>query len=220
MPVDLAELLGGRALPPPVGAAAPGHPPVAVLTSELQRGVMGDLATFPALRDACAERGVVANTARVAARARDLGVPVVHCTAAFRADRAGTVVNSPLHSAVLRDPAHLLEGTPAVELVPELGPDPADVVVARHHGVSPFGGTGLDVVLRNLGARVLVVTGVSLNVAVLGCCVEAVNLGFQVVVPVDCVAGHPADYAESVLAQSVRLLATLSTADEVVAALG
>ncbi len=198
--------------------ARPGGPPVAVLTSELQRGVMGDLASFPALRQACEARGVVAHTARLAAAARQHGIPVVHCTAEFRADRAGTVANTPLHSAVLRQAEHLLEGTPATELVPELGPDPRDLVSSRVHGVSPFGGTNLDATLRNLGARVLVITGVSVNVAVFGCCLEAVNLGYQVVVPTDCVAGFPDDYADAVLHQSVGLLATLATSDEIVAA--
>lgn len=204
MPVDLTELLGRGP---------------AVITSELQRGVMGDLATFPALREACQEVGVVGNTARLLRTARAAGVPVVHCTAEFRADRAGTAMNTPLHSAVLRRPDHLLVGTPATEVVPELGPEPGDLVDRRLHGVSVFGGTSLDALLRNLGVRTVVVTGVSTNVAVFGSCIEAVNLGYQVVVPADAVAGTPADYAERVLRESIALVATVSTTDEVSAAL-
>lgn len=204
MPIDLAALLARGA---------------AVVTSELQRGVIGDLATFPELRAACEARDVVANTARLLRAARAAGVPVVHCTAEFRADRAGTVVNSPLHAAMARLPEHLLIGTPATEIVPALGPEPSDLVSSRLHGVSPFGGTALDALLRNLGVRVVVVTGISVNVAVFGCCVEAVDLGYQAVVPADCVAGVPADYADEVLARSVALVATVTTADEVIAAL-
>jgi nicotinamidase-related amidase len=204
LPVDLKVLLGRGA---------------AILTSELQRGVIGDLATFPELRAACAAGNVVGNTARLCHAARAARVPVVHCTAEFRADRAGTVVNTPLHSAVLRNPDHLLTGTPATELVPELGPEPSDVISARVHGVSPFGGTALDALLRNLGVRTVVVTGVSINVAVFGCCLEAVNLGYQAVVPADAVAGTPADYADAVLRGSIGLLATIATTDEVIGAL-
>ena len=58
-------------------------------------------------------------------------MPVVHCTAEFRADRRGTLANTPLHSAVLRRPEHLLEGTPATELVPGLGAEPTDVPPRR-----------------------------------------------------------------------------------------
>lgn len=204
MPVDLATRLAQK---------------TAVLTSEIQRGVVGDLATFPELRAACERKDLYANTARLLKAARAAGVPVVHCTAEFRADRGGTAVNSPLHSAVLRHPEHLLVGTPAVEVMPEIGPEPGDLVSSRVHGVSPFGGTALATQLHNMGVRVVIVTGISVNVAVFGCCLEAVNLGFQAVVPVECVAGVPEDYAEAVLRNSIALVATVTTVDEVIGAL-
>ena len=217
MPVDLHRLLTGGGLPGARPLDGPGRLPVAVLTMELQRGVVGDLSSFPELAEACREGGTVTATARLLAAARRAGVAVVHCTAGFRADRAGTVVNTPLHSAVLRRPEHLLEGTAAVELVGELGPHPDDLVAHRRHGVSPFTGTSLDATLRNLGARVLVVTGVSVNLGVLGTCIEAVNLGYQVALPVDAVAGVPADYATRVVGGTLALIATLTTVDDVAA---
>jgi len=187
---------------------------------ELQRGVMGDLASFPDLADAVRSSDLVARTARLLDAARRARVPVVHCTAEFRADRAGTVANTPLHSAVLRRPDHLLAGTPATELVTELGPYPEDVVVSRVHGVSPFAGTCLDVTLRNLGVRTLIVAGVSVNLGVLGLCIEAVNLGYQVALPTDAVTGVPLAYAESVVRTTLALIATLTTVDAVVQTLG
>jgi nicotinamidase-related amidase len=215
VPLELTEILSGQAL---TGRDF-SPPPVAVLTMELQRGVMGDLATFPELAAAAAARDIVEPAARLLAAFRAAGLPVVHCTAEFRADRAGSIANTPLHTAVLRRPAHLLEGTPAVELVPELGAATTDYVCARRHGVAPFTGTPLHETLQGLGARVLVVTGVSVNVAVLGLCIEAVGLGYQVVVASDAVAGIPLDYADAVLANSVALVAALHTADEIIGAL-
>jgi len=219
MPVDLTELLAGRAMLP-APRSAPAVAPSAVLTLELQRGVMGDLASFPELAAACERVGIVANAARLLVAARTAGLPVVHCTAEFRADRAGTVVNTPLHTALLRHPGHLLAGTPSTEIVPGLGRAPWDLVSTRAHGMSPFTGTSLDATLRTLGVRVLVVTGVSVNLGVLGTCIEAVNLGYQVAVPADAVAGVPADYADAVLASTLSLVATLTTVDELVDALG
>ncbi len=214
MPLELTDLLAGRAL-----GGVHSTLPAAVLTMELQRGVMGDLATFPDLAAAARERGIVANAARLLARFRQSNLPVVHCTAEFRADRAGTVVNTPLHSVVLRRPEHMLEGTAVVDLVPGLGAQVTDHVSARRHGVSPFTGTPLHTTLQGLGVRVLVVTGVSVNVAVFGLCVEAVNLGYQVVVASDAVAGVPLDYADTVMANSVSLVAAVYTVDEIVEAL-
>ena len=215
MPVDLVDLLRGdlhgRGIDPTV--------PAAVVTMELQRGVMGDLASFPALSTAADEVGLQANAGALVAAARQAGIPVVHLTAEFRADRAGTSANTPLHAAVLRHPEHLLEGSPAVELIPELGPEPSDLIIPRRHGVAPFSGTALDPTLRNLGVHTLIVCGVSLNLGVMGLCIEAVDLGYQVLVATDAVCGTPADYAAEVLRHSLSLIATLATTSQVIAAM-
>src|SRR5580693_4423862 len=191
MSIDLSELV------------SPSH--TAVLTMEVQRAVIGDLSKIPELAHAAEETGVIPNIARLLAAARPLHVPVIHCLAAFRADRAGTVVNCALIGSVLRKPDHMLTGSPAAELVPALGPEPGDLVSTRLHGVSPFIGTSLDPWLRSLGVRTVVATGVSVNLGVLGLAIEAVNLGYSVVVPRDTVAGIPADYADAVLSQTFPL---------------
>ena len=67
MPLDLAELL------------APAH--TAVLTMELQEGVVGAAATIPALAEVVAEHGVIERAAAVVTAARAAGAHVVHCTA-------------------------------------------------------------------------------------------------------------------------------------------
>ncbi|MFC5751705.1 isochorismatase family protein [Actinomadura rugatobispora] len=204
MAIDLAELAG------------PGH--TALLVMEMQRGVVGDLAKFPELVKTCAERGVVGNAARAASAARAAGVRVVQCTAAFRADRAGSHTdNAPFIKGLLRDPGHMLEGTGAVEVLPELD-DPADLEARRYHGFSPFTGTSLDQTLRSLGARTVVVMGLSLNLGIPGLCLEAVNLGYRVVVLTDAVAGMPAEYGDAVMANTISLLAARVTTDDLIAA--
>ncbi len=77
-------------------------------------------------------------------------------------------------------------------------------------------GTDLDAVLRNLGVTTIVVTGVSVNIAVTNLVMEAVNLGYDVVLPRDAVCGVPADYADAVIDNTLRLLATITTVDELV----
>ncbi len=204
MPIDLSEL------------AAPGA--CAVLTMEIQRGVVGDLSSFPQLAEAADRAGVIPHTAKLLGVARRLGIPVVHCTAEFRSDRAGTTVNCQLVAAVLRNPEHLLAGTAATEIIADLGPEPTDLVSSRLHGVSPFTGTGLDTWLRNLGVRTVVATGVSVNLGILGLAIEAVNLGYRVVVPRDTVAGIPEEYAEAVLDNTFPLITTLTTSDDLIEA--
>jgi nicotinamidase-related amidase len=123
-------------------------------------------------------------------------------------------------TAVLRRPEHLLEETAAVELVPALGAEPADLVSHRRHGVSPFVGTTLDPTLRALDVSTVVATGVSLNLGIIGLAVEAVDLGYCVVVATDAVAGIPADYADDVLRHTLALVATLASVDDIIAAFG
>ncbi|MGH9301364.1 MAG: cysteine hydrolase, partial [Acidimicrobiales bacterium] len=177
MTVDLAAML---------------HPDrTAVLTMEMQRGVVGDLSTIEELALEVARLNIINNAAGLLDAARRHGVRVVHCTAGFRPDLAGSSANSPLLAALTRHPENLLVDSDAAQLVPQLGPAPSDLISSRLHGLSPFSGTALDATLRRLGAQCLVVTGVSLNLGVLGLCLEAVNLGYQVVVATDAVAGVP-----------------------------
>jgi nicotinamidase-related amidase len=202
MPLDLAEL------------ASPAH--TAILTMEIQRGVVGDRSSFPQLAEAADRVGVVPNTVRLVTLARSSGMPVIHCTAEFRPDRAGTAVNCQLIAAVLRNPSHMLTGSEAAEMVPELAPKGEDLVCTRLTGVSPFAGTSLDMWLRNLGVRTVVSVGVSVNLGLLGLAIEAVNLGYRVVVPRDAVAGIPEEYAETVLEHTFPLISTLTTTDDLV----
>ena len=84
----------------------------------------------------------------------------------------------------------------------------------RLHGVSPFTGTSLDTWLRSLGVETVVATGVSVNLGVLGLAIEAVNLGYRVVVPRDTVAGIPAAYADALLDNTFPLITTVTTVDD------
>jgi nicotinamidase-related amidase len=204
MPIDLAEMV------------APGH--TAMLTMEMQRGIVGDLAVIPDLAAEVAAQSVIANASGLAAAAREAGVHVVHCTAEFRVDRAGSVANAPMLAVMLRTPGHLEVGSPAAQVVAELGPHPSDIVSSRRHGISPFTGTDLDAILRNLGVRTVVATGVSLNLGIPGLAIEAVNLGYRVAVVTDAVAGVPREYGRAVMDNTLALIATRVTVDDLAAA--
>jgi nicotinamidase-related amidase len=53
------------------------------------------------------------------------------------------------------------------------------------------------------------------NVAIQNLTFDAVNAGYQMVVPRDAVAGVPAEYVEMVFANTLRNVATLATTAEV-----
>ncbi len=189
----------------------------AVLTMELQRGVVGDLAQIRGLADVVEAQGLPERVGGLLAAARAAGLPVVHCRAAFRRDRAGSFRNVPMVNRLLEDPDYMEIGSPAVDVIPELGPEPGDLDSVRLHGMSPFHGTSLDPTLRSLGVETVVATGVSLNVGILGVVIEALNHGYHVVLPTDCVTGYPPEYAEMVLANSLARITTQTTAGELTA---
>lgn len=190
----------------------------ALLTVEVQEATVGSRAALPALAEAVASSDMLPNIAALARRARTVGVPVVHCTAESRPDGFGANRNSKLFAlaAKARTGAPAPPGTFAVH--PAIGPEPTDLVLPRLHGASPMAGTSLDAVLRNEGISTVVVTGVSVNVAVLGLVFEAVNRAYQVVVPRDAVCGVDRSYVDAVLANTVSLLATVTTTRDVLRA--
>lgn len=184
---------------------------IAVVTNECQRGAIGDHALWPALVEAA--RPMITSLARLVAAARGHNVPVIHCVAIRRTDLRGANTNAPLFDVANRSEG-LREGTPAVELVPELGLAPADLVFPKTHGVGSLGSTGVDAALRNLGVEEIVLAGVSVNVAIPALAFEAVNLGYRVTIPRDAVAGVPSSYAVEVLDNTLALVATITTVDE------
>ena len=147
----------------------------------------------------------------------------MHCTHVTRPDGAGATTNTRILALAAKLRAERGHGateigTRGAAIVEGLLDAERELVVERLHGMTPFTSTSLDQILRNLGVRTVVATGVSVNVGVLGMAVVAVDLGYQVVVPRDAVAGVPAAYADAVLDNTLAMIATITTADDVVAA--
>jgi len=192
----------------------PAH--TALVTSECQQGVIGDASALPEL--AAAARDVLPNVVRLVEVGRRAGVSVVHCLAERRADGRGANTNARLFAHMARAEQPLLPGSPATELVDEIPRAESDLVLRRLHGVSPFQGTELDSLLRNLGVRSVVCVGVSVNVAIPNLVFDCVNASYQAVVPRDAVAGFPADYVEAVFRNTLGAVATLPSTDQLVEA--
>ena len=193
---------------------APAH--TALVTSEIQRGVLGDLSALPEL--AREGQRIVPNIARLVAAARARGVRVIHCTAFHRADGFGANKNARLFSYMAKAANKMAPGSPQQEIVREVPLAESDLVLPRIHGLSPFHGTELDFVLRNEGITTIVGVGVSVNIAIQNLTFDAVNAGYQVVLPTDAIAGTPREYAEQVLQHTLRNVATLASTEEVLAA--
>ncbi|ORV25972.1 isochorismatase [Mycolicibacterium confluentis] len=191
---------------------APAH--TAVVTQELQGAVVGPRAGLAALAEE-ARREALPSIARLLPAARTAGVDVVHCLVQRRPDGRGSNHNARLFSVGRRD-VDITPGSEGASLLPEFGPEPDDLVLRRWHGLGPMGGTDLDAVLRNLGVQTIVAVGVSLNVAIPNLVFDAVNAGYRVVLPRDAVAGIPSDYASAIIDNTLSLLTTVTTTDDLI----
>ncbi|MDI3388112.1 isochorismatase family protein [Streptomyces sp. B-S-A8] len=187
----------------------------ALLTVECQQGVVGEDSALPELAREARESGALGNVARLVAAAHAASVQVLHAVAERRPDGRGAGRNARLFRAAERLPVQQLSGTRAVRVAPPIEVAEEDFVVRRLHGLSPVAGTDVDPLLRNLGCRTLVVTGVSTNVAIPNAVFDAVNLGYTAVVPADAIAGVPSDYTPVMIRNTLSLVATVTATEDV-----
>lgn len=188
-----------------------------LLTQECQRGVVGPDSMIPALAEAARTSGALANVTRLVHAARAANLGVLHALAARRRDGRGANTNARLFVSVAREPNQQWLDSDAALPLEEFGPDDSDLTSTRLHGLSPIFGQDVDGLLRNLGCRTLIIVGVSTNVAIPNAVFDAVNLGYQVVLPVDAVAGVPVGYSDTIIRNSLSLVATTTSTDEVLA---
>ncbi len=128
-------------------------PRTALVVIDLQRGI----SQYPLLRPF---HEVVANSARLAQAFRRAGLPVGLVSVGFAADEADRFVPR------AEVPPRMLPKSPeAMALMPELGPEPGDILIVKRQW-SAFYGTELDLQLRRRKITGIVLTGVSASVGV------------------------------------------------------
>jgi nicotinamidase-related amidase len=197
-----------------------------VLTQECQKGVIGELSLLPALAESARTIGLVENVNRLVTTGRAAGCGVLHCIAATRADRRGASTNAPLFQGTARakddgpgpsSPGPMTPGGPGTELMDGIEAADSDLFSTRIGGLSPVNGTDVPTLLRNLGAKTVVIAGVSTNVAIPNATLDCVNFGFNVVIPRDAITGYPVDYTDVIIKNTLALVAKVTTTDELVA---
>jgi ureidoacrylate peracid hydrolase len=145
-------------------------------------------------------------TASVLAAARKAGVPIVYLKMGFRPDLSDLgPADAPNRMRHLRfgvgetvrapdgtESRILIRDTWNTDILPELVPEPNDVVLYKHR-FSGFYETDLDAILKRLGIRSLIVTGCTTSVCVESTVRDAMFRDYTCVVLEDCTAepiGH------------------------------
>jgi biuret amidohydrolase len=203
----------------------------AVITIDCQRSHLDlGVATMPVAPQAAAS--VVAATARLLRYARGCGMSVVHVLSQNRILPKGQpeALCNPFWAAVERShhslipdresnvSRHNLIGTVQTQLMPELGPEPGDVLIDRKRRLSIYRDTDLDLTLRELGVDTVVLAGVDTSTSVLCAAFESLNRDLRAIVVSDCVQSLFGDDLHYFGLQNVaRCLGWVLTLDELIA---
>lgn len=141
--------------------------------------------------------------------ARQKGVPVIYTQEAHRAQKVdfGLELEG-------EEPEHCLEGTPGIEIVPPLSPQPGDFLIVKRR-YSGFFATDLDLLLRGLGVNTLILMGAATDVCVRATAQDAQQLNYRVIVPKECVAGTSVEQHEAALRNIAYILGKVLPLSEV-----
>ena len=141
---------------------------VAIVVVGMQKDVVGQYCTH-----------IISRIKKLVERAREKGVLVIYaCDVHYEDDF--------IFKKLGIKPC-ALKGTKGAEVVDELAPQPEDMVVEKRM-LSAFFATDLDFTLRHRGVDRLIVVGVMTEGCVLKTALDAMEIGYDVVVVEDCCA--------------------------------
>jgi len=144
-------------------------------------------------------------------RARTQSIPIVYLRLGFKPDYSDCPEGSPLISGS-RKFGILKLGTPSSDFPDRIKPQLDDTVVPKNR-ISPFYGTNLDQVLRQKGAKTLLLAGVATDLVVKSAAMEGHDRDYSVVVLSDCCAAGSQGAHDAALA-SMKQFAKVTTLDD------
>jgi gluconolactonase len=142
-------------------------------------GAFADTGSF----DHATSQDVVANVVRLARRAREVGIPVIHIWYLVEEDARGLQLNAPLFRGI-KDSGAVVRGSWGAAPAPGLEPQAEDVVVEKTR-MNGFYGTRLDPLLRAFGTETLIITGAWTNMSIEHTARHAADAGYRAVVVSD-----------------------------------
>ena len=123
---------------------------------------------------------LIANHVRLVEAARSRRLPVFYTGHWLRPDHFDAAIRAPS-----RNSGTLVAGTNGPDIIDELQPVVGDYVIRKGGGMSSFGGTMLDLLLRRLRVTKIIVAGVSTPVGVESTIRSAVDLDYDCLVVSD-----------------------------------
>ena len=126
-------------------------------------------------------RAVIPNIQKVLDAFRAKHLPVFHILRVHRKDGSDVEI---IRQELFRKQPFAVEGTPGAAVIDELAPLPGEYVIPKVR-MSAFVGTELDLMLRNLGIKELVVTGIQTPNCIRATVFDATAYNYPVILAAD-----------------------------------
>jgi nicotinamidase-related amidase len=161
---------------------------------------------------------LVERTAALVATARKAQLPIVYVVVAFRPGHPELSPRHPSYERIAKT-NRLVAGSSGAEIVAALRPADGDAIVTKSR-VNAFAGTDLEVLLRARGIDTLLLCGIATSGVVLSTVRHAADADYRLVVVRDCCADADEEVHRVLTEKILPRQATVTTADELTAALG
>jgi gluconolactonase len=171
-------------------------------------GAFADTGSF----DHATSQNVVANVSRLAARAREVGIPVIHVWYIVEEEARGLQLNAPLCRGI-KESGAVVRGSWGAAPAPGLEPADGDFVVEKSR-MNGFYGTRLDPLLRTCGAETLIITGAWTNMSIEHTARHAADAGYRAIVVSDGTSTMNEDWHRAALEYAITRVAEVVTVDE------
>ena len=122
-------------------------------------------------------QAIIPRLERLVTTARAAGIPVVYATDA----------HTPADTELRKWPPHAMKGTPLAAIVPQLAPQPGDLVIEKQT-YSPFASSDIDARLKELGIERLYITGLHTDCCARHTSGDAFQKGYDLVWITDALA--------------------------------
>ncbi|MCJ8331408.1 MAG: cysteine hydrolase [Lentisphaeria bacterium] len=165
----------------------------------------------------------IPNTKRLLDRFRELSKPIIHTRhGALLPDGSDMIARRRRRDADAESqsdrPAMWSKGDYEHEIIDILAPEKNELVIDKNSS-SPFNGSGIDQLLRNLGIDTLIVSGMATDMCVETTSRDAADRGYNVIVVEDAVATFLEKNHDAALSGLARVFTQVWSTDDVLAEL-
>ena len=183
----------------------------ALVIQDLQNDVVSEGGAFAdtGSYDHAKAQDVVANVARLARRAREVGIPVIHIWYIVEEGARGLKLNAPLYRGI-KESGAVVRGSWGAEPAEGLEPEGEDFVVEKPR-MNGFYDTRLDALLRALGTETLIITGAWTNMSIEHTARHAADAGYRAVVVSDGTSTMNSDWQRASLEYALTNVAEIVT---------